>query len=58
MKNLKRRIWSVLMTLAMVVSVTAGVTTATEITAQAAEHDKLDDLLAFSRQFDNIIIQE
>ena len=26
--------------------------------AQAAEHDKLDDLLAFSRQFDNIIIQE
>lgn len=39
MKNLKRRIWSVLMTLAMVVSVTAGVTTATEITAQAAEQD-------------------
>ena len=26
--------------------------------AQAAEHDKLYDLLAFSRQFDNIIIQE
>lgn len=39
MKNLKRRIWSVLMTLAMVVPVTAGVTTATEITAQAAEQD-------------------
>ena len=28
------------------------------VPAQAAEHDKLDDLLAFSRQFDNIIIQE
>ena len=39
MKNLKRRFWSVLLTLAMVVSVTAGVTTATEITAQAAQQD-------------------
>ncbi len=39
MKNLKRRFWSALLTLAMVVSVTAGVTTATEITAQAAQQD-------------------
>ena len=41
MKNLKRRIWSVLMTLAMVVSVTAGVTTATEITAGAGYCDSV-----------------
>ncbi len=35
MKNLKQRFWSLLLTLTMVVSVTAGVTAATEITAQA-----------------------
>lgn len=39
MKNLKRRFWSLLLTLTMVVSVTAGVTAATEITAQAAGQD-------------------
>jgi len=36
----------------------APVAPAAAAPAQAAEHDKLDDLLAFSRQFDNIIIQE
>lgn len=39
MKNLKQRFWSLLLTLTMVVSVTAGVTAATEITAQAAGQD-------------------
>ena len=39
MKNLKQRFWSLLLTLTMVVSVTAGVTAATEITAQAAAQD-------------------
>lgn len=39
MKNLKKRFWSILLTLTMVMSVTAGVTAATEITAQAAEQD-------------------
>ncbi len=39
MKNLKQRFWSLLLTLTMVVSITAGVTAATEITAQAAAQD-------------------
>lgn len=39
MKSLKQRFWSILLTLAMTVSVTAGVTAATELTAQAADQD-------------------
>lgn len=39
MKKLKQRAWSFLMILAMAVSVTAGVTAATDLTAQAAEQD-------------------
>lgn len=39
MRNLKQRVWSILLALTMIVSVTAGVTAATELTAQAADQD-------------------
>ena len=42
MKSLKQRFWSILLTLAVTVSVTAGVTAATELTAGAIINIVLD----------------